>query len=105
MSEKPDKETLAIYNQGEMISIGVKGDFWNYVRDTFMAQISTLKDPTTIVVEGRSDEEIVKELRERISVADIIERLIKEIEATAEQHNSNKRLVDPSEDYLIQIND
>lgn len=100
--EVKDPETQKVLRDGQMLSDGVKGDFWRFVKSHLLARVNLLDSLEATIFESKSDEEIARELKARAASVKMIKEWIAEVEASAEQHSINSNSIE-HEEYIIQV--
>lgn len=83
-----DRETEKLLSEAEKTQNFVLTEGWKIARGMLEKKIEGMMNVKSLVLEGRSSDDIAKELRERQSVVEIMEQWIMDVEglATSAQH-------------------
>lgn len=96
---KPDQETAKILSEQEELMLLVKGKAWAIVRAKFLDKIVSLSDIFTL--DEKDITKLAMELGARQMAAEILMKLLKEIEGTAAQYKTISDLYREAPDDLI----
>lgn len=98
-----DKETEKLITEADKMQHFIVTEGWKLARALIEKKIADLENVSTMYLEGRTNDEIAKELRERQSVAEIMKKLVEEIEGVALSAKYNTKIVTIEEEIITRF--
>lgn len=92
MKKEVDKDTQKVLSEGEKITNLVDSDEWKTARKKLYDKLITLDSLSGVPKEGKTNEDIINELKVREGVVSIILAWIKEIEGIKTKHQFDKKM-------------
>lgn len=92
---KLDKETIDNLTEGEKWKHFVDGEMWQKARDILANKVIDMQSVNNI--ETTDAQEALNEIRSRRTAVTMVWEWLKEIEAKADQHETNSQMYQPEE--------
>jgi regulator of PEP synthase PpsR (kinase-PPPase family) len=103
-NKKIDHETALVFARGAHLEELVSSNGWKEAKQMLMDKINDLNAVTNTIFEGKTNDQIADEMKQRASVVSIFKEWVDEVESEAEKNKDNRAGFDANkkESYIMQ---